>query len=282
MYRLVSDSELYILLFGTFVNKLLWGSIENMKHVLNLYKEIGETPLERIERFVKDNPEYEDRPMTYAGRLDPMAEGVLLILTGPEVHKKQYYNGLTKEYESEFLFGIETDTFDVLGKVVEVSDDPTVPFKKLLSELPSFEGMQKQKMPPFASEKMNGTALWRLARDGEIGPDDTPEKEIEIQKIEMQKMSEISKDELLKEIERRIKKTKGDFRQKEILMTWEESLRLAKPETFQILRVRIGCGSGTYVRRIAYDLGKRLGLPALALSIKRTKVGSYFIDYSEK
>lgn len=253
-----------------------------MKHVLNLYKEIGETPLERIERFVKDNPEYEDTPMTYAGRLDPMAEGLLLVLTGKEVHKKEYYNGLPKIYETEFLFGIETDTFDLLGKVAEVSDDPTVPFKKLLATLPKFEGKQKQQLPPFASEKMGGEPLWKLARDGKIGPEDTPEKKIEVKTIEMQKMSEIKKDDLQTEVERRIKKVNGDFRQKELLMTWEESLRLSTVEVFPLLRLRIECGSGTYVRRIAHDLGKKIGVPALAYSIKRTRVGSHDIEYSDK
>jgi hypothetical protein len=45
-----------------------------MKDVLNLYKARGETPLQRIERFRKENPEYKNIPLSYAGRLDPMAE----------------------------------------------------------------------------------------------------------------------------------------------------------------------------------------------------------------
>ena len=44
-----------------------------MDKVLNLYKKRGETPLECIYRFKMVNPEYADKPMTYAGRLDPLA-----------------------------------------------------------------------------------------------------------------------------------------------------------------------------------------------------------------
>ena len=42
-----------------------------------LYKNLGETPNKCIERFKKENPKYADVPMTYAGRLDPMAEGLI-------------------------------------------------------------------------------------------------------------------------------------------------------------------------------------------------------------
>ncbi|MEI7513657.1 MAG: hypothetical protein WCJ74_03505, partial [bacterium] len=86
-----------------------------MDKVLNLYKRAGETPLLCILRYKKDNPQFENVPMTYAGRLDPLAEGVLLVLTGKEVHRKEEFLNLRKEYEVEVLFGFETDTFDVLG-----------------------------------------------------------------------------------------------------------------------------------------------------------------------
>lgn len=248
-----------------------------VERVLNLYKEIGETPLERMERFVRDNPQYENIPMTYAGRLDPMAEGVLVVLTGDEVHKKHFFNALSKEYESEFLFGVSTDTFDVLGKIVEAEDDIVVPFGSLLKELAVFEGPQQQKLPPFASEKMGGIALWRLAKDGKIGPDDTPAKEITIKQINLQKLSDLPKEMLDSEVTRRIKLVKGDFRQKELLMTWEETLRGLSGDTFQLARVHVECSTGTYIRRIAYDLGQTLGIPTLAYSILRTRVGSYTI-----
>ena len=83
-----------------------------MKKILNLYKEVGETPLERLERFKKDNSEYANEKMTYAGRLDPMAEGVLIVLVGEECLNKEKYLGLDKEYEFEVLFGFRTDTYE--------------------------------------------------------------------------------------------------------------------------------------------------------------------------
>ena len=60
-----------------------------MKKILTLYKKLGETPLECLNRFKKAHSEYEKIPMTYAGRLDPMAEGVLLVLAGDKAKKKR-------------------------------------------------------------------------------------------------------------------------------------------------------------------------------------------------
>ena len=90
-----------------------------MESVLNLYKERGETPLERIERFRKTHPEYRKLPMSYAGRLDPMAEGVLLVLVGEENRNRETHLSLTKKYEFDVLFGFATDTYDVLGVLTD-------------------------------------------------------------------------------------------------------------------------------------------------------------------
>ncbi|MDE1988462.1 MAG: hypothetical protein KGJ58_03695 [Patescibacteria group bacterium] len=86
-----------------------------MKQVLNIYKKAGETPLETISRFRADNQEYQKEKITYAGRLDPLAEGVLILLVGDAVYEKEKYLKTDKEYEAEILFGFETDTYDILG-----------------------------------------------------------------------------------------------------------------------------------------------------------------------
>src|ERR1035437_1661782 len=105
--------------------------------IITLYKNKGETPLECLERFKKDNPEYEKERMTYAGRLDPLAEGLLIVLYGDEIKNKEKYLGLDKEYEVDILFGFATDTYDVLGKVTKVAETFVIPdfcTTKIMSE----------------------------------------------------------------------------------------------------------------------------------------------------
>ena len=102
-----------------------------MKNVLNIYKPVGISPLDAIKLLQEKFPEYKDVSITYAGRLDPMAEGVLILLTGKEVHKVKEYMKLDKEYEAEILFGFETDTYDILGQVLCLNIVP----EKILSNI---------------------------------------------------------------------------------------------------------------------------------------------------
>jgi len=89
-----------------------------MENILLLNKKEGETPLEALNALRhKRGKKYQDIKMTYAGRLDPMASGVLLVLLGEETKNKEKYIALDKEYEFEVLFCVATDTYYILGKV---------------------------------------------------------------------------------------------------------------------------------------------------------------------
>ncbi|HEY5594701.1 MAG TPA: tRNA pseudouridine(55) synthase, partial [Nitrospiria bacterium] len=58
--------------------------------------------------------------VTHTGSLDPMAEGVLVLLVGPEAKKRQVeLQAVKKEYEFDLLFGFSTDSYDSLGLVTD-------------------------------------------------------------------------------------------------------------------------------------------------------------------
>lgn len=246
-----------------------------MGKLLILNKEIGETPLECIEKFKALNIEYRILPMTYAGRLDPMAEGVLLVLVGEECKNKDKYLGLDKEYEVEVLFGFATDTYDVLGKVLrrETSEEVKIQTSDVWEQLQKFKGKFVQEYPAYSSKTVDGVQLHTLANKGEL-PDEMPTKEVEIYDIEMLEEREIDSKTLLEEIKNRISKVKGDFRQNEILCLWQESLKYSSGK-YQVIKIKVKCSSGTYMRSLAHNLGTKLGVPALAYSIKRIRVGEY-------
>ncbi len=88
-----------------------------MKEIISIYKKLGETPLECLNRLRLEKPDYKEAVLSYAGRLDPMAEGVLLVLVGEENKNREKYLSLSKTYIVEILWGIETDTYDLLGRV---------------------------------------------------------------------------------------------------------------------------------------------------------------------
>ena len=254
------------------------------KKILLLNKKEGETPLGLLENFRNKHKKYKDEKMTYAGRLDPMAEGLLIVLVGGEVKNKEKYLKLEKEYSFEILFAFATDTYDILGKVIDSArqDLATLPKKKDLEKeiknnIKSFLGESIQEYPIYSSKTVKGKPLFAYARRGEEV--EIPERKIFIKKLKLEKIRTIDNKKLLKNIEKRIGKAKGDFRQDEILEIWRKNLNVKHrvSNKYFIASFKIRCSSGTYVRGIANTLGSKLKIPALAFSIKRTKIGKYML-----
>ncbi len=250
-----------------------------MKKVIILNKKEGETPLQSLESFRIRNKEYKDIPMTYAGRLDPMASGVLVILAGVECKNKEKYLKLDKEYEFEVLFGFSTDTHDVLGKITNglIRANSRIVEKvdlenKIKNSLKFFTGKFVQKYPMYSSKTVAGKQLFEYARMGEDV--EIPNREVNVKSLKLSRVGKKCGNVLFKSFEKRIGKVNGDFRQKEILKIWEKELKNSKEKYF-VAKFHIKCGSGTYVRSIANDLGEKIGIPSLALTIVRTKVGKW-------
>lgn len=256
--------------------------------VLNLYKKRGETPLERITRFKLENPGFEEVKMSYAGRLDPMAEGVLLVLVGEENKRRHTYLDFRKDYIFDVLFGVRTDTYDILGKV---SEDVEVPYnfsdltEQVARELANFKGRIMQSYPPFSSKPVKGKEgkgrpLFEWAREGNLALIEIPEKEVEIYEIQPLLTYTLPRDLLSKLIFETIVRVNGDFRQKSIFESWVKFFEATQRDLFDVVRLKISCSSGTYVRGIVNSLGKKIGVPTLAFKIVRTKIGEHRLEDS--
>jgi tRNA pseudouridine55 synthase len=247
--------------------------------VINVYKKCGQTPLECIGDLKKSSQELAHLPMTYAGRLDPLAEGVLLILVGDECLKKEDYLNLPKEYEVDILFGFATDTYDLMGKVIGRKNTKEFFDIEALNKIISkFIGKIQQPYPPYSSRPVNGKPLFMWAREGKLDEIEIPTHDVFIENIEIIKEKEITGKNLLKIIKEDIEKVKGDFRQEEILKIWGNELKDKYEEKYPVIRLRVNCGSGAYMRSLAHELGQMMGLPSFALHILRTKVGEYIIQ----
>ena len=120
----------------------------------------------------------------------------------------------------------------------------------------------------YSSKTVDGKPLFQYAREGKEV--EVPEHPVEVKKLKLKKIYEVSASDLLENIEERVNKVRGDFRQEEILKTWRENLENSEDKFF-VAKFKAKCSSGTYVRAIASDLGESLGTPALAFSIKKDK-----------
>lgn len=251
-----------------------------MKNILVLNKKEGETPLQTLNVFRSKNKNYKDIKMTYAGRLDPLVSGLLLVLAGDATKQKEKYLKLSKEYKFSVLFGFATDTYDILGKVVKNTKGKSTYKKSFLEKkikdnLKFFIGKFMQSYPMYSSKTVAGKALFSYARTGKKVK--SPQREVSVKSFKFFKINKITNQRFLQNIEQRISRVQGDFRQKNILKIWRKELKgdTKCPDGFFVAHFYIKCGSGTYVRGIANSLGEKVGIPALALSIKRTKIGKW-------
>jgi tRNA pseudouridine55 synthase len=195
--------------------------------VIKLYKNLGETPLECIERFRTGNPAYTGVKMTYLGRLDPMAEGLLLILAGDTRAKDKYLN-MDKTYEFEVLWGFSTDTYDVLGKVIDGQGEMPKKIEERMGKLlEEIQAKKVQEYPPYSSRTVEGKPLFEWAREKRIEEIEIPTRGIKIFSVEHLDTRLLTKKELIEEIVSKIELVKGDFRQDEIIGKWQETIRLS-------------------------------------------------------
>lgn len=249
------------------------------KNLLLIYKKIGETPLAALKRLRHTQPTYAQTKLAYAGRLDPMAEGLLLVLVGDECKNRETYQKLDKVYECEVLCGISTDTYDVLGVMTDFRKQQIViTQEKLQTVLENLQGTWEQAYPPYSAVRVKGRSLFAWARENKLHEVVIPKKKIQIHDIEILQEGYISGKDLLFKVDKRLELVTGDFRQGEIKKSWQEFFAAAKDMQFPVVTLRVVCSSGTYMRSLAYEIGKQLGVPSLALSIKRTRIGPYTLD----
>ncbi|HEU0080880.1 MAG TPA: hypothetical protein VFQ72_02555 [Candidatus Paceibacterota bacterium] len=256
-----------------------------LDQVLNLYKRRSETPLQTLERYASAHPAFKKVKMTYAGRLDPMAEGVLVALTGDKNKERDAYTGLDKDYEFEFVLGVETDTHDILGKIVKKNGEKTKNIqsqdreKEVAEALAKYVGTFMQKYPAYSSKVVDGKQLFDLARQGKIDSIVLPEHQVTVAKLELLGKRAISAADFKTYLHQSIEALTGDFRQAEILALWDAYIASAEaPRDFVVYRARVTCGSGFYVRQLVSDIGRDLGTGAVTVSILRTRVGALKVN----
>jgi tRNA pseudouridine55 synthase len=241
------------------------------------YKKIGETPLQALERLRKEKSIPQDEKMTYAGRLDPMAEGLLLVLSGNDILEKSKFLSLEKEYEFVVLFGVSTDTADTLGLVVKegVSAHAKLSHDDFVCLEKKFAGDFEWEYPVFSSKTVRGKPLFEYARKGlEV---EIPKRIMSIKKITCMDSKECSISDIVETTILHISSVGGDFRQTHIIEGWN-TLREKNPhQTMFCVQFRARVSSGTYIRTLAEKMGESLGVPACALSIKRISVGEFTI-----
>jgi tRNA pseudouridine55 synthase len=193
-----------------------------------------------------------ERRVGHTGTLDPFATGLLVILVGRATRLAQFLSGLEKEYEAIIRLGYATDTGDITGKRIQHSPaDSGVPGpwsrEAIEAALENLRGEIDQVPPMYSAKKQAGKKLYELARKGQV-------------------------------VER--KAVRVCIHAFEPIKATGELLKDNLDGTFDF-EVRVACSTGTYVRTLAEDFGKRLNVGAHLAELRRTRVGDFPISQAK-
>ncbi|MGI8668806.1 MAG: tRNA pseudouridine(55) synthase TruB [Aridibacter sp.] len=179
----------------------------------------------------------------HTGTLDPFATGVLVILVGKATRLAQFLDNDEKSYEAIVRFGFETETGDKTGELritnYELRDVSVDEIEKVL---PEFTGEIEQIPPMYSAKKVKGKKLYELARKG---------IEIERKPVNV-KISE--------------------------LQIAHYGLPKNEYAQTQDIGLIVTCSAGTYIRTLAEDIGRKIGVPCHLTELRRTKAGKFEIE----
>jgi tRNA pseudouridine55 synthase len=127
----------------------------------------------------------------HLGTLDPFASGLLLLGINEGTKIADIFLGAPKSYRGIMVLGVETDSQDATGTIVQVRAVPAIGKVELRDLEWQFSGDLRQVPPMFSALKRDGVPLYRLARQGKEVPREP--RSIRIEKL---RLSKLDKDEI--------------------------------------------------------------------------------------
>ncbi len=207
--------------------------------IMLIDKPKGITSFDVIRRLRK---ELGIRKMGHGGTLDPLATGLMIIGIEKGTKKLAEYIKLPKEYVAEIRLGERRSTGDLEGEILEEVVVTEVDEAKVKKVLTTMLGTLALPVSAYSAIKKDGVPMYKRARKAEEKGelvDDVPIRTMQVFESELQGI------------------TCADDR--------------------CVLTVRFYVGSGTYIRSLGEEIGKRLGYPATLQNLRRTKIGTFDI-----
>lgn len=158
-----------------------WLEAERAERARNYAREAKS---QRKRRFNK-NPKNMDVKLGHGGTLDPLATGVLVTGVGKGTKQLNEFLGCTKTYEAVVVFGVETDSYDRLGKIVRRAPCEHITREMVEEALGKFRGKIMQRPPIFSALKVKGKKLYEYAREGVVPPIEIQDRPVEVSNLEV-------------------------------------------------------------------------------------------------
>ncbi len=181
----------------------------------------------------------------HAGTLDPLASGLMILGVGKGTKKLTELIKLDKEYVAEIRIGERRTTGDLEGDIIEekaVTESVADLEAQVITALHDMTTTLTLPVSAYSAIKVDGVAMYKRARKAEKTGEQVTEVPIRDMKVHE-----------------------------------AELLNLEIGSDRAVATVRFFVGSGTYIRSLAEELGRRLGYPATLQNLRRTKVGEFDI-----
>lgn len=222
---------------------------EDLPEILLIDKPVGITSYDVI-RILKRN--FKEKGIQkikigHAGTLDPLASGLMIIGVGAGTKKLTEYIKLNKEYVAEILLGEKRSTGDMEGKILEEVEVTEVDEELIKETLQEMLGILRLPVSAYSAIKKDGVPMYKRARAAE------------------------EKGELVENV---------PYRDMEVMEA--KYLGGECVGNRYVVRVKFYVGSGTYIRSLGEEFGRRLGFPATLKSLQRTKIGYFRIEDARK
>jgi tRNA pseudouridine55 synthase len=185
------------------------------------------------------------RKVGHAGTLDPMATGVLVLGVGRATRLLTYVVGADKEYTATIRLGVATTTDDAEGEVLERADASGVARAALDAGVADLTGAISQVPSAVSAIKVDGQRAYARVRAGE-------DVELAARPVTVSRFAVHDA--------RPVPDADGSG------------------AAALDVDVTVVCSSGTYIRALARDLGRALGVGGHLTALRRTRVGGYGLD----
>lgn len=130
---------------------------------LLINKEIGLTSRQEVNNI---SHILKEKKAGHIGTLDPFADGLLIVLLGSSTKISPFLEIMDKTYIATLKLGVQTDTGDLTGNMVEQKEVKPLKIEKITQILGHFKGKQLQTPPMYSALKVNGKELYKYAREG--------------------------------------------------------------------------------------------------------------------
>ena len=222
-----------------------------MDEILLIDKPAGITSFDVIRRL---RPRLGVKKIGHAGTLDPLATGLMILGVGQGTKKLTEFIKLDKEYIAEILIGESRTTGDMEGEIIESVTEVVLTPQAILEAVASLVGTLTLPVSAYSAIKKDGVPMYKRAR-------------------EAAKMGKIIIAVPLREMK--------VYEAEEFTIAINRDSKLLAVGLV-VVKVRFFVGSGTYIRSLSEELGRRLGYPTTLLSLRRTKIGRFDIKDAKK